>query len=162
MTKTITFIRHAKSSWEYRVSDKNRPLKERGISDAILVAKELNQLGGTIDFAWSSPANRALHTAMIVLGGVGYDFKKFQVSNTLYDFSGEDVLGFIRSLHNGLDHVLLFGHNHAFTSLVNTLGDTYISNVPTAGLVRIVFKTDDWSTINKGTTLKTIFPKELK
>jgi phosphohistidine phosphatase len=30
--KTITFLRHSKSSWEYDVSDINRPLNEFGIN----------------------------------------------------------------------------------------------------------------------------------
>lgn len=162
MAKTLTFIRHGKSSWEYAVSDRNRPLKERGISDAILIGRQLNGLGGQIDAVYSSPANRALHTAMIILGELSYDLEKFKVTNQLYDFSGEYVLQCIKSLDARLGHVLLFGHNYAFTSLVNTLGDTYITNLPTAGLVQIQFQIDNWSSIHKGTTVKTIFPKQLK
>ena len=38
--KTVIFVRHGKSSWEYRVSDQDRPLQERGINDAHLVSAE--------------------------------------------------------------------------------------------------------------------------
>ena len=31
--KKITFLRHAKSSWEYNVPDRDRPLMEKGIND---------------------------------------------------------------------------------------------------------------------------------
>jgi phosphohistidine phosphatase len=32
--KSITFIRHAKSSWEYQLPDEKRPLNKRGLFDA--------------------------------------------------------------------------------------------------------------------------------
>lgn len=160
--KTIIFIRHGKSSWDYEVSDKDRPLKERGINDAHLVGAKLESLKVTIDAAFSSPANRALHTAMIVLRNLDFDFNKFKVTDALYDFSGDSVLGFLKSLDNGLNTVLIFGHNYAFTTLVNTLGDRYIENLPTASMAQIVFKTKDWNSLSEGMSENIIFPKDLR
>lgn len=160
--KTITFVRHGKSSWGYEVSDKDRPLKERGINDALLVSNTFKKTMGAIDFIYSSPANRALHTSMIFTRTLGFDLDKFQVNNSLYDFSGNDVLQFLKGLDNGLESVMIFGHNYAFTSLVNTLGDTYIENVPTSGLVQIQFKVSDWNELSEGTTSTKLFPKDLK
>ncbi len=160
--KTIVFIRHGKSSWDYQVPDKDRPLKERGIHDANLVSAELKIRNLKLDFAFSSPANRALHTAMIVLRNLNYDLDNFKVCNDLYDFSGESTLSFLKGVADELNTIIIFGHNYAFTSLVNTLGDTYIENVPTSGLVEIQFNVNQWSRIEKGATVKTIFPKELR
>ena len=39
--KTLLIVRHAKSSWEDPVDDKDRTLKLRGIQDAHLVAKAI-------------------------------------------------------------------------------------------------------------------------
>lgn len=160
--KTVFFMRHGKSSWDYNVSDKDRPLKERGIRDASLVGESLAATDQKLDFVFSSYANRALHTAVIVNREVGHPFEKFQVSKQLYDFSGEAVLGFLKSLDEHLETVMVFGHNYAFTTLVNTLGDKYIDNVPTAGLIEIQFDVNEWSAIEKGTTKKIIFPRDLK
>ncbi|SNY99450.1 SixA phosphatase family protein [Flagellimonas pacifica] len=160
--KTITLVRHGKSSWEYDVSDKDRPLKERGINDAHLVAKKAIENDFQVDFAYSSPANRALHTSMIFLRNFSFDFNKFQVREELYDFSGHSVENFITGLGDEIDSVLIFGHNYAFTSLANTWGDQYIDNVPTSGLVKIKFNVDVWSKISKGSTEQIIFPKHLK
>ncbi|MDT0608509.1 SixA phosphatase family protein [Croceitalea rosinachiae] len=160
--KTITFIRHGKSSWEYQVSDKDRPLKERGINDAKLVAKKFKNLNNKSDFAYSSPANRALHTSIIFTRILEHNLDFLKVVEALYDFSGESVLKFLKSLDNNLDSIMIFGHNYAFTTLVNTLGDDYIENVPTSGLVQIKFDVTNWNNITKGTTLITIFPKDLK
>tara|TARA_R110000868_G_scaffold109560_1_gene297744 strand:+ start:4891 stop:5358 length:468 start_codon:yes stop_codon:yes gene_type:complete len=155
-------MRHAKSSWDFAVSDRDRPLQERGISDAHLVASELNHLKVKIDASFSSPANRALHTAMIALRTIDFPFSKFQIDNDLYDFSGESVVEFVKEMSDDLDTVLIFGHNHAFTEIVNTCGNYYIENVPTAGLVKLNFAVDKWSAISKGIIEKTLFPKQLK
>ncbi|MCM4168878.1 hypothetical protein KCTC52924_02575 [Arenibacter antarcticus] len=160
--KTIILVRHGKSSWDYSVSDRDRPLKERGIIDAAKVAKGFLKNNIRIDAAYSSPANRAMHTAIIFLRTISFPLEKFTLSNTLYDFTGDEVYMFIKSLDNSEDTVLLFGHNEAFTHIANSLGNVYIDNVPTSGLVELKFDTNDWKTVVKGTTGRTLFPKLLK
>lgn len=159
--KTAILVRHGKSSWEYNVSDRDRPLMERGIKDVNKVAKEFSSNSIHIDAAYSSPANRALHTAMIFLRTLNFPFTKFELSNELYDFSGEDVYRFLKGLNNDQDTVIIFGHNEAFTHIANSLGNMYIDNVPTSGLVQLKFDTNDWSAVTKGITVQTLFPKQL-
>ncbi len=160
--KQLILMRHGKSSWDYEVSDKDRPLKERGINDALLVAEKFSSNTTEIDKAFSSPANRALHTSMIFLRSIGFDLHSFQVEQALYDFSGGSVSDFVKILPDELNTVMIFGHNYAFTTLANTWGDTYIENLPTAGLVHIQFHVEEWSRIQQGKTKQTIFPKYLK
>jgi len=158
--KTIIFVRHGKSSWDYQVKDQDRPLKERGIADAHLVAGQLKKKGLEIDRCFSSPANRALHTCMIFLRTLNFDFNKFQVSTQLYDFSGESVLTFLKGLDDSFSSVMLFGHNYAFTTMVNMLGDRYIENVPTAGMA--ILEVEKWQDLKTGRTKQITFPKELR
>ncbi len=160
--KTILLMRHGKSSWDYQVSDRDRPLLERGIRDAARVGKEFLKDRIIIDAAFSSPANRAMHTAIIFLRTISYPLDKFKLSPSLYDFSGDDVYSFIRSLDNTKNTVMLFGHNEAFTHIANSLGDVYISNVPTSGFVELKFDTNDWGAVIKGVTGRTIFPKHIR
>jgi len=160
--RKIIFVRHAKSSWEYDVSDQDRPLKERGIRDAHLVSNALKLANTGIDYVFSSPANRALHTCIIFLKNLSLSLNKLLISKELYDFSGESVLRFLKEVDNKHSTILLFGHNYALTTLVNTLGDRYIENVPTSGLIKIEFSIENWATISKGKTTEVIFPKELR
>lgn len=160
--KTLILVRHGKSSWEYSVTDKDRPLLERGVNDALLVSSSFKDRNVKIDAAFSSPANRALHTCMIFLRQLYFPLDKFRVTDWLYDFSGDYVLQFIKELDESLETVLIFGHNHAFTHIANSLGNTYIDNVPTSGLVQLEFDIPDWKAIIKGTTKQTIFPKQLR
>lgn len=160
--KTLILVRHGKSSWDYAVNDKDRPLQERGIKDVHLVSNTFKTDKMAIDAAFSSPANRALHTCMIFLRQIDFPLNKLKVTTELYDFSGNSVLNFIKNFDNNLKTVLVFGHNEAFTNLANSLGNTYIDNVPTSGLVHLSFEVDNWQAVKKGTTKQTIFPKELK
>ena len=160
--KTLILVRHGKSSWEYAAGDKDRPLLERGINDAVMVSDKFHEEGVNIDSIFSSPANRALHTAMIFCRQMYYPLTSFRVTTHLYDFSGDEVLHFIKDLDNNLETVMIFGHNHAFTHIANSLGNSYIENVPTSGLVHLEFDVDQWSSVEKGVTKQTIFPKQLK
>ena len=160
--KNLILVRHGKSSWEYNVKDKDRPLKERGINDAFLLAEVLRKQQFNIDYMFSSPANRALHTSMIFCRELDFSFSNFQISNELYDFSGESVLSFVKTIDNSLNTIVIFGHNYAFTHIANSLGNNYIENVPTSGLVQLQFNEDKWSSITKGITKQIIFPKQLR
>lgn len=160
--KNLILVRHGKSSWEYAVNDKDRPLLKRGIQDGHLVVDEFKRGKPTIDAIYASPANRAMHTCLIFLRELQFPFDQFRIENDLYDFSGESVLNFIKNLDNDLDTVMIFGHNHAFTHLANSLGSIFITNVPTSGLVQISFEIDDWNKVEQGITSNTIFPKQLK
>lgn len=160
--KTVIFVRHGKSSWDYDTNDKDRPLKERGINDAHAVSKAFKTLDTPVDFIYSSLANRALHTAVIFTRNLGHSFDNFKVVDTLYDFSGEQVLDFLKRVDDSHGTIMIFGHNYAFTTLVNAMGDRYIENVPTAGLTMIQFPVNQWKAIEKGQTIKTIFPRDLR
>lgn len=159
--KNLILVRHGKSSWDYVVNDKDRPLLEKGINDGHIVAKAFKRIGIEIDTIYSSPANRALHTCMIFMRNMNFPFDKFGITNELYDFSGNNVLHFIKNLEDSKKTVMVFGHNHAFTHLANTLGNSYIDNVPTSGLVQITFNTKFWASIENGVTSQIIFPKQI-
>ncbi|MFX0557682.1 SixA phosphatase family protein [Maribacter sp. CXY002] len=160
--KDLFLMRHGKSSWELNVNDQDRALSQRGVFDAHLIGSKFAEQNLKIEYAFSSPANRALHTASICLQELGHSFGKFSISPELYDFSGNQVLNFIKNIGNSIDTVIIFGHNHAFTHLANMLGDRHITNVPTSGLVHLRFNETTWQNITKGNTVQTIFPKQFK
>ncbi|MCG2461879.1 histidine phosphatase family protein [Flavobacteriaceae bacterium F89] len=160
--KTLILMRHGKSSWDYEVNDRDRPLQERGINDALLVASRFVFERGSIDAVFSSPAIRALHTCTIFLRHLGFPIERLKLSEELYDFSGGNVHQFIKRLDDSMETVMIFGHNNAFTYIANSLGNNSIDNVPTAGLVQISFSINNWSAITQGTTENILFPKHLK
>jgi phosphohistidine phosphatase len=160
--KKLLIIRHAKSSWEHDVSDKDRPLSNRGINDANLVSNHLINRVKDVDFVCSSPAIRALHTCSIFMRNLELDFLKLLVSENLYDFGGLKVSNFIKSLNDDYNCVMIFGHNHAFTSISNIFGSQIIDNFPTSGYVELAFNANSWKDISTGKTELVVFPKHLK
>jgi len=160
--RTIVLIRHGKSSWEYDLSDRERPLRTRGKNDAKLVVNEFIQQSKAPKLIYSSPAKRALNTCEIFIKSLNVPEESVHIVEELYDFGGENVINFIKNLPNTSNEVMIFGHNHAFTSISNTFGNKYIENVPTSGLVKISFDITSWEDIKKGHTDLIIFPKDLR
>lgn len=161
-TKTLVLIRHAKSSWEFDVSDSDRPLNKRGLNDAKLVSLALMKKNFSIDKVYSSPANRAYSTCKIFQEILNWNKNLISLEEKLYDFSGYSVTQFISDLDNDLDTVALFGHNHAFTSIINIFGDRLIDNLPTSGLVVLSFNVDSWKYVKYGHTELMLFPRDFK
>ena len=160
--KTIVFVRHGKSSWKHSVSDIHRPLKKRGFIDAENVSVEFLKHNFHPDLVVSSPAKRAIDICNIFIEKMIISDEKLQINPIIYDFGGTQIADFIESLDNNYQKVMLFGHNYAFTSLVNRFGSIYIENLPTSGLVKIDFDIDSWEDVNKGVTSLVLFPKNLR
>ncbi|MEW7291969.1 SixA phosphatase family protein [Aquimarina sp. 2304DJ70-9] len=160
--KTLYIIRHAKSSWEFDVSDEDRPLNKRGVKDAGLIGEELKTLIKPVDKILCSPAVRAHSTAKIIVDQLDISSTIFSLEPDLYDFGGHKVVDVIKNCEDKINTLMIFGHNHAFTSIANLYGSERIDNLPTAGVVGIEFDCNKWKDINVGKTLLTIFPKSLK
>jgi phosphohistidine phosphatase len=160
--KNLFIIRHAKSSWDNPVSDKERNLTERGRADAALVSLESLSFINDKFVLFSSNARRAFETAKIFAINFSFPINEIIINENLYTFDANRLEKVIKSLNNNLENVILFGHNEAITNFVNKFGDIFIDNVPTSGLVWIKFDCEEWRLLKKGKTQKTIFPRDLK
>ncbi len=160
--KKLILVRHGKSSWEFDLPDEKRPLKKRGITDAGLVSEEFITMAIEPDKVFSSPANRAFSTCEIFAKKLQFEDSKIQIVKNLYDFQGEKVISFVKNLPDDHNIVMIFGHNHAFTSISNIFGDELIENLPTSGLIAIDFDVNSWQEIKSGKTVLSIFPRDLK
>lgn len=160
--KNLIVVRHAKSSWDLPLKDIERPLIQSGINDARLVAANCIPFLPETFVIWSSTAKRARETAHIFAKIISYPLEAIVYKEELYTFDENRLEKIIKSCDNAFENVIIFGHNAAITNFVNKFGNVSITNVSTAGFVALQFETDSWGKINKGKTLKTIFPKDLK
>jgi len=160
--KKLVVVRHGKSSWKHDLPDDKRPLKSRGKTDAKLVSKHFKSKNVLPDIVLSSPAVRAFTTCEIFCENLNLPIENVEVIENLYDFQGDNVIEILKNLDNNYDIVMIFGHNHAFTSICNIFGDKFIDNLPTSGLVVINLDIDSWGDLKQGQTELTIFPKDLK
>ena len=162
--KTLVVIRHGKSSWEHpELKDYHRPLKQRGVNNAFSVAAKLVELGFTPDLFLSSPAVRALDTAIIIATNMAYPLEQILTNGDIYEASVHELLRVIAAVDDKHETVFVFGHNPGFTGLVNRLQDEQLFNLPTCGTMGIELAIDSWSEVasSKGKQLFKLIPKEL-
>ncbi|MDG1761480.1 MAG: histidine phosphatase family protein [Flavobacteriaceae bacterium] len=159
--KKLVLVRHAKSSWEGNYSDRERPIKSRGIRDAYLTANALHEKAFSWDAIYTSPAKRAYETALIFVEVLKCDPDALTIEEALYDFDGRALKEFVCSLPDHHNSVLVFGHNHALTALANHWGGFVTDNVPTSGIVILDFDVSLWSTIESANA-QCLFPKQFR
>jgi phosphohistidine phosphatase len=149
--KTLTLVRHAKSSWKHpELPDADRPLNKRGEKDAPAMGQRLAAKALSPDLIVTSPAKRALKTAKMVAGEIGYPKKKLVIDERVYLADVVELMSVLCELDNHYKDVFLVGHNPGLTNLVNDLMDASILNVPTCGVVRAKFNIETWKALGKG------------
>ena len=145
--KTLVLLRHAKSSWEFPLDDLDRPLKPKGIDRIKRVSKEDKSIFNKSDIVITSPAIRALHTAIILIKEIDLEFNKVIINKDLYTFSSKSLEIVLRTIPDKFDYVIFVGHNPAFTEIINKMTKRKIDNLPTASWAKIIFNEDNWSEV---------------
>jgi phosphohistidine phosphatase len=143
--KTLTIVRHAKSSWDNtKLSDRERPLNKRGERDAPLMGQRLAEAGIRPSLIASSPAVRAWTTARVIAAQMSYPVEFLMRENNLYHASLNDLLDVIVEQDEGFQSLLIVGHNPGLTDLANFLCPSLTNNLPTAGVVSVNIDQDHW------------------
>ena len=158
--KELLLFRHAKSSWEPLVEDRDRGLTEKGIERTKSMAVVSSKIINDFEVFFSSPANRAIHTASILIHELQISFELLQIRDSLYTFEIYQLLSFIKSLPDHYSKVICVGHNPAMTQAVNQLSTTNLDHLPTAAWALIKFEQSEWSNVQKGITSLGL-PKEI-
>lgn len=151
--KSLTIVRHAKSSWKHReLSDRERPLNKRGKRDAPAMAQRVADAGIRPSQIISSPAVRAWTTARIFANELGYPAEFLQREDGLYLASLDNLLDVVATQDAGFNHLMLFGHNPGLTDFANYLVPGLTSNLPTCGVVSVSLECDDWMLYDRPVT----------
>lgn len=158
--KTLYLMRHAKSSWDFEeLSDKLRPLNDRGRDDAPLMGQALAKRHIHLDLLVSSPAVRALSTAALVAKEVDYPPDRIEVVESIYEATVPDLLAVVHQLPDAADSVLLVGHNNTITEFANLLSPSSIPDMPTASIVCLKFSTTRWADVDRANAEYYFFDK---
>ena len=143
--KTLTILRHAKSSWNIPgLVDFDRPLNGRGKRNAPEMGQRMKEAGIRPSLIISSPAKRAWTTAKLVAAEIGYPIEFLQREPDLYHASTEELFDVISRQDEGFNNLVLVGHNPGLTDLANILVPGLTSNLPTAGLVSVLIDNPTW------------------
>ena len=160
--KRLVVVRHAKSSWkDPGLRDFDRPLSKRGKSDAPEMGRRLARRSLIPDRLLSSPAKRAIRTAEIIAGAIGFPAGRITRMDRLYGAGVADLLGILQRLDDAEQTVFLVGHNPGLTDLVNSICSAFLDNLPTCGLFCVDFEISSWKEIGRcrGRCVFMDFPK---
>lgn len=146
--KRLVIIRHSKSSWgNALLEDFDRPLNDRGKTDAPLMAKILKDKKINPDVWITSPAKRALSTAKKFAKVYGFDKKNIHKEPKLYHASESVIIKIAKELDENYNVAFLFGHNPGLTNMVNYASNLEIDNIPTTGIV--ILEISSWKKLGK-------------
>ena len=163
--KTLTLVRHAKSSWKHpELRDRERPLNKRGKRDAPVMGRRIVEHGIRPSLMISSPAVRAWKTAKVIAGEIGYPLEFLQREEDLYLASLDNWLDVFAAQDNSFNNIMAFGHNPGLTDFANYLSPGLTHNVPTAGVVCVNIDRDDWLLYERPETELVVYdyPKRVK
>lgn len=157
--KTLYLVRHAKSSWDDPfLHDFDRPLNNRGRSDAPRMGKGLKEKELHPDLLLSSPAERALSTCMIIAEKIGYPLRNIHTDRRLYHAAEDELLAIARGLNDANDEVMIFAHNPGLTDFANRISSEPVTdNIPTCGVVGVRFSASSWKEVSWGTGVVDFF-----
>lgn len=149
--KTVIFVRHAKATPRHLpIPDKDRPLQERGRKDLALLGPVLLEKGVQPQRIYSSTANRAAQTAVVLAGVFGLHHEIF-FHDALYNPWPVGMLNFIGDLEEDLDSVMVVGHNPDIEEAAGLLGPCgFAPDMPTSACTCLSFPVENWLLIREG------------
>jgi phosphohistidine phosphatase len=110
--KSLFLMRHAKSDHPYEeLHDFDRFLTRRGYSDAHEMGKKLSQHRLIPELIVSSPAIRAISTAIILAKEINYPADKLIADQDLYEKGNQKYIDRICRTPDTIQSLALVGHN---------------------------------------------------
>jgi len=161
--KTLFLVRHAKSDWENsNLLDIERPLNERGYSNANSMSLLFKEKQDNPDLIITSPAIRAITTALIFARNLNYDSNLISIQKELYESSVKDYLKVVSKTDEQFKSIILFAHNPTISGFAETLCKSLPMEMPTCAIAGIHFDCKKWGDLKttKGELFLFEYPKK--
>ncbi|MEU9581252.1 SixA phosphatase family protein [Streptomyces chilikensis] len=154
--RRIVLFRHAKADWP-DVADHERPLAERGRTDAPVAGRKLADSGIPFDLALCSTANRTRETWKLAV----HEFPqrpRTVYEERIYEATPGELVAVLNETPEEAHNVLMIGHNPGIHGLAEVLtgsaeGDARERMVrrgfPTAAFAVLTF-TGSWKSLEPG------------
>ncbi|MGR6742112.1 SixA phosphatase family protein [Microbacterium arborescens] len=137
---TLILVRHAKSDWgTAALDDHARPLNDRGMRDAPVMAERLASTDVAVERILASTALRARTTAAAFGAALGLEP---DLRDELYGASARVLLD--AASGSGVQSVLVVAHDPGMTVLAERLSNGGIGGMPTCAVATFTWRTDDW------------------
>jgi phosphohistidine phosphatase len=178
--RTLTLVRHAKSSWsDPALTDAMRPLNARGIAAGPVIA---NWLAGHVrkpDAVRCSPAERTRATWSMLVGAWGPEHPPCSFDECLYMAPAATLQQSICATSDDQAHLMIIGHNPGLQDLALALAEraavpdhgvdraadyaALVAKFPTAAVAVLTFGVPSWSAVRAqaGQLLHFVSPRRL-
>lgn len=169
--KHLSLLRHAKSSWDDPVErDFDRPLNGRGHRAARRMGEWIGAEGLMFDGVIASPALRVRQTIEGVEAGLGRRLRP-AFDKRIYMASAAALFDLVRETADGIEQLLLIGHNPGLEDLLllaapadgSPLRTEAEAKYPTATFATLIFDSPAWGDIGEGGArlLRFVRPRDL-
>lgn len=149
--RTLILLRHAKSCWkDPALTDMERPLNKRGRRDASAMAPRLKEYGATFDSIFASPARRCRETIARMLLALPAQDTQLTFDHRFYTFERKGLVQAIRELDNGIEEVLIVGHNPALHDTLCWLSGEALAEFSTCAAAQLHFNLPRWQKLQAG------------
>ena len=149
--KKLIFVRHGKAEDPAPgISDYERSLTLKGKVITRTMGRKLKEMEKSSITIITSPAFRAIETALIFAMEFGIEPEKIIVNSNLYHKMNLRYLPEILSgVGENCGTVMLFGHNPSFTEIANSLCREGCDFMPKSGIAGISFDIQSWTEIRQ-------------
>jgi len=143
--KKLTLLRHAKSSWaDSGQQDFDRPLNERGLRDAPMMARRLLDRQCSPDFILCSAANRTRQTAKFMLDTHALPEQAVSYHDDLYLSSPGTLLNHIQQTNDSVQHLMVIAHNPGLETLGRQLHPGAPAQLATCAVLHFELHSDSF------------------
>lgn len=151
MNKLI-LVRHASAEATGQSGDDfGRLLTDIGRNESLILANKLARVNLSPGIIISSPAPRALETANLVAGILGYPVTNIKQDKSIYqENSPRDLLHLLDDLDESIRTAMLVGHNPALSHFAWFLCTRFRNNIQKASAAGFGFEISDWTSIVPG------------
>lgn len=144
--KKLTLLRHAKSSWaDENQHDVERPLNDRGLRDAPIMAQRLVDQNCIPDFILCSGAHRTRQTAEILLENFSQPLIAIEFNTDLYLASAGTLLESIQQTTSDVQHLMIIGHNPGLETLGRQLHPSAPPRLPTCAFLHFAILSEEFT-----------------
>ncbi|MGR8011342.1 SixA phosphatase family protein [Streptomyces hypolithicus] len=154
--RRIVLLRHAKADWP-QVSDHDRPLADRGRSDAPVAGHRLADTGIAFDLALCSTATRTRETWKLAVQELPQR-PKTVYEERLYEASLGDLIALLNETPDEVSDLLVIGHNPGIHAVADALAGSAEGDAA-ARMTKTAFPTSsfailgfagDWKSVEHG------------
>jgi phosphohistidine phosphatase len=162
--KKLIFVRHGKAednSGDF--PDYYRSLTPKGKLTCRTMARRLKETDPAPGLFISSPAFRALETAIIFSGVFSVRPEQLKLDDNVYHKMNFDYLtDMLTEIDDKVDSLILFGHNPGFTEIPDELCLEGCEMMPKTGIIGINFEINEWKDLRRhsGRTIYFLKPEK--